>query len=290
MQIGDEFTPKEEGQWVDGYHGALYNVTDNAIRLCNPSTQWVVATNGDNLYGRGFVSKILEVARDETDIVSFDFYSRYQKPTMPSCDRFTLAFNKGRNCKRNTLKWCQTDLGSVAIRRKKFIDEERYFGMLDNEGYGLDESHNDGLLFGELLEDGWNVVKIEGECLFVHNPSIQSCAWRGWVWDDSNITWTGGGECIDPHDAHERVKADPLLEMVQIEVSHAANYQDQFLNANESLSNVSCIRRVDYISGDVWGDTCNWFPKGCTDEEDFDMYEKGVRLFRTDPSVVHTEL
>lgn len=272
---------------MDGYHGALYNVTDNAIRLCSPKAKWVIATNGDNLYGRGFISRILEAAREDTDIISFDFYSRYQKPTMPSCDRFTPAFNKGRNCKRNTLKWCQTDLGSVAIRIKKLVEEERYFGMLDNDGYRLDESHNDGLLFGELLEDGWNVVKVEGECLFVHNPSIQSCAWRGWVWDDSNITWTGGGECIDPQDAEERVKADSMLEIVQIEVSHSVNYKDQFMDAKESLSNVRCIRRVDYMSWNVWGDTCQWFPEGCTDKEDIAMYKKGVALYH---SSIHNEL
>lgn len=274
--------PKEEGQWVDGYHGALYNVTDNAIRLCDPRTKWVVATNGDNLYGRGFLSRIFEAANDDTDIVSFDFYSRYQKPTMPSCDRFTALYNEKRNCKQNTMRWCQTDLGSVAIRRAKLLEEERYFGMLDNDKYGLDESHNDGLMFGELLKDGWKVVKVEGECLFVHNPSIQSCAWSGGVWDDSNITWTGGGECIDPSNAAERLLADNSLEMVNIEVSHSSNYREQFLDANESLLNVSCIRRVDYMSKDVWGYTCQWFPEDCTDDEDQAHYVKGFNSYYED--------
>lgn len=288
VQIGDEFLPKEEGQWVDGYHGALYNVTDNAIRLCNPNTRWVVATNGDNLYGHSFVSRIFEVGNNDTDIVSFDFYSRYQKPTMPSCDRFTPKYNKGYNCKKNTMKWCQTDLGSVAIRWEKLIKEQRYFGMLDNDRYGLDESHNDGLLFGELLEDGWKIRKVEGECLFSHNPSIQSCAWSGGVWDDSDITGTGGGRCIDFSEA-SKLLADHTLEMVQIQVSHADNYLDQFLDARESLDNVSCVRKVDYMSKDIWGHTCQWFPEGCVDEEDSGRYIECLDLHRTNP-VVSKEL
>lgn len=32
LQIGEEYTPKEDGVWIPSYHGILYNLTDDAIR------------------------------------------------------------------------------------------------------------------------------------------------------------------------------------------------------------------------------------------------------------------
>ena len=273
--IGREFLPKKNGEWVDGYHGVLYNVTDSAIRLCSSSSEWVVVTNGDNLYGKSFVSRILEMAEPSTDIVKFDFYSRFNKPSMPSCDRFTPEYNRQVPCKRNTLRWCQTDLGSVALRREKLIKEKRYFGSLDNEGYGLDEAHNDGLMFEELLQDGWKVSEVNGECLFVHSPSIQSCGWNGHVWDDSDISATGG-HCISTKEAETKLSEDSNLEMVQIQVAHADNYAGEFRDVKQPLVKVKCVRKKNHKAPNVWGQLAFWFGERCTDDEDMDLLKRAV--------------
>ena len=291
--IGEDFKPKQpDGSWTEGYHGTLYNVTDDAIRACSPEATWVVATNGDNVYGRHFIQKVLERGNDTSiDLVAFDFYSRYQRPTMPSCERFSTerAQRSGRleggstMCKRNTLQWCQTDLGSVAIRREKLLTEQRSFGSVKEKADGLDAAHNDGLMFAELVQDGWRVSKVEGECLFAHNPSFQTCAWKGMVWDDSNITGTGGGECVERAEAARRLKGNEALELVKIQTSHPKNYMDEYRDATVSLDDpADCIRRKDYVSKDVWGFTCSWFPDDCVDDEDMDEFEQGLDLFYDD--------
>lgn len=47
---------------------------------CAPSTEWVIITNGDNMYDDKFVESILDTPPDK-DVIAFDFYSRYQRPT-----------------------------------------------------------------------------------------------------------------------------------------------------------------------------------------------------------------
>jgi len=291
--IGERYTPKQpDGTWTEGYHGTLYNVTDDAIRACAPGSDWVVATNGDNVYGRHFIQKVIENGQDPSiDLVAFDFYSRYQRPAMPSCERFSMERAEkvdGRedggerqrtSCKRNTLQWCQTDLGSVAMRRAKLLAEGRSFGSVKADAGGLDEAHNDGLTFAELVRDGWRTIHVHDECLFAHNPSFQTCAWKGFVWDDSDITGTGGGECIDRTEAARRLR-DDALEMVPIRVTHSPNYMDEYRGATVSLDDpADCIRRRDYMSREVWGRACSWFPDGCVDDEDVDEHERGLSLY-----------
>lgn len=278
VQIGADYTPKIDGAWADGYHGTLYNVTDDAIRLCSPSTPWVVVTNGDNLYGRSFISTILATADEDTDLVSFDFYSRFNRPTMPPCDRFTPEYNHGHNCKRNNMVWCQVDLGSVAINRTRLMTEHRYFGELTHD-YGVDESHNDGLLFQELLQDGWKIKRVEEECLFVHSPTIQSCGWNGGVWDDRDILYTGG-DCISKEEADRIIVEDTTVEKVDIKVIHADNYKAEYADASISIDGtVGCLRRKGALSASVWGVNANHFGKGCTDKDDHERLENILQGF-----------
>lgn len=50
------------------------------LAACPPSTEWVVVTNGDNVYDSAFVEELLKAPVD-ADVVAVDFYSRYQRPT-----------------------------------------------------------------------------------------------------------------------------------------------------------------------------------------------------------------
>lgn len=65
----------------------------------------------------------------EADLVAVDFYSRYQRPTAPSCERFA-ATPGAPACKPNRLRWCHTDLGANAINYQRFQKERRRFGTL----------------------------------------------------------------------------------------------------------------------------------------------------------------
>lgn len=65
----------------------------------------------------------------EADLVAVDFYSRYQRPTAPSCERFA-ATPGAPACKPNRLRWCHTDLGANAISYQRFQKEGRRFGTL----------------------------------------------------------------------------------------------------------------------------------------------------------------
>lgn len=86
---GPQFSPKTAGAWNLGYHALLYNLTDEAIRACPPSTEWVLATNGDNEYADTFLEHIH--SSHGSDVVAFDFYSRYQRSTAAPCERFAQA-------------------------------------------------------------------------------------------------------------------------------------------------------------------------------------------------------
>ncbi len=48
---------------------------------CPQDTEWVVVTNGDNLYDPAFLEVLTQPESDRVDIVAFDYYSRYQRPT-----------------------------------------------------------------------------------------------------------------------------------------------------------------------------------------------------------------
>lgn len=63
------------------------------------------------------------------DLLAFDFYSRFQRPTAPSCERFAAAPGAPA-CKRNRLRWCHTDLGANVINYQRFVQENRRFGTL----------------------------------------------------------------------------------------------------------------------------------------------------------------
>lgn len=80
-----------------GYHELLYNLTDEAIRACPPSSEWVVVTNGDNEYADTLFATLLATPPDD-DIVALNFYSRYQRPTAAPCERFLPG---GPVCKVN---------------------------------------------------------------------------------------------------------------------------------------------------------------------------------------------
>ena len=94
-----DFSPKKGSDWAPGYHHLLYNLTDEAIRACPPSTEWVITTNGDNDYASTLLSTLLEAPQD-SDIVALDYYSRYQRPTAAPCHRFQQESDKP-HCKRN---------------------------------------------------------------------------------------------------------------------------------------------------------------------------------------------
>eukprot|EP00882_Tetradesmus_deserticola_P018564 GHRQ01019939.1.p1 GENE.GHRQ01019939.1~~GHRQ01019939.1.p1 ORF type:complete len:144 (+),score=32.35 GHRQ01019939.1:1188-1619(+) len=81
MQISAKYQPKtaDGKQWMNDYHAKLYNLTDEAIRACPRNTRWVGVTNGDNDYDPKFLSVLVQ--QQDAEVVAFDYYSRYQRPT-----------------------------------------------------------------------------------------------------------------------------------------------------------------------------------------------------------------
>ena len=51
--------------------------------------RWVIVTNGDNEYSSSTFQELAQAGN--MDIVAFDYYSRYQRPTAPPCERFAQA-------------------------------------------------------------------------------------------------------------------------------------------------------------------------------------------------------
>lgn len=197
---------------------------------CAEDTAWLLVTNGDNEYGDGFLARAAAEGRDPgVDIVAFDFYSRYARPTAPQCERLARVGSPGAPaCKRNRLRWCHTDLGSFALRAARFQAEGRGFGLGLRPAAAPDMSaeHADGQLVAALVQDlGWRAAHVTDACLFSHSPSPAACAWAGGVWDDRNMaTWhAGGGECIAAQGRDWVLANDPNAELVSVVLATDGN-------------------------------------------------------------------
>lgn len=55
---------------------------------CHADTEWVIFTNGDNMYHKKAFEEIAKVG--QADAVALDFYSRYTRPTGIPCERFQV--------------------------------------------------------------------------------------------------------------------------------------------------------------------------------------------------------
>lgn len=55
---------------------------------CHADTEWVLFTNGDNMYHNRAFEEIVKAAK--ADAVALDFYSRYSRPTGIPCERFQV--------------------------------------------------------------------------------------------------------------------------------------------------------------------------------------------------------
>lgn len=254
-----------------------------------------MVTNGDNEYGAGFIERVIQEAegtsnasagaapKEDTsiDIVALDFYSRYLRITFPACERFAAGVGTPP-CKRNRLRWCQSDLGAAAIRWPRFIIEGRRFSEPDTI-VDLDDEHFDGLTMEALLEGGWRAAHVSDACLFVHAPSMQSCAWGGGVWDDRNLIAGEGGRCLTPEEAEAALKADRKgLEEVHIDIASDGNVA-VFEGANQAaLVGARCIRRKGHRSEAAWGRSMLWYTEGCVDDEDMDAFNAQMKAFYPD--------
>ena len=89
--------------------------------------------------------------------------NRYQRVTAAPCERFA-ASPAAPPCKENLLRFCNTDLASVAYRWPRFVAEKRGFSLMESHGIGL----NDGLLARLLRTSGWKVHRISDVCLLSH--------------------------------------------------------------------------------------------------------------------------
>ncbi|KDD76615.1 hypothetical protein H632_c160p2 [Helicosporidium sp. ATCC 50920] len=278
--VGPEYAARVGTDWSPNYHGMLYNLTDDAIQMCDRRTEWLLVTNGDNEYADSFFATAASQGAD-ADIVAFDFYSRFQRITAPSCERFAAAAapplagprpGPGGLCKANRLRWCHTDLGANVLRRSRFYDEGRSFGLQRSGGLGLGPAHADGLLAQELVQAGWRVKRVADGCHFSHAPNPQACAWGGGIWDDREVGAAAGssqgGDCLTPEQARWVMDNDPNAEQVEISLT-----QDGAVHAYEGVRpvadfRVSCLRRKDFASAHVWGAAIDWYSEYCADDVD----------------------
>eukprot|EP01031_Cornospumella_fuschlensis_P029716 gene29716-35876_t len=68
------------------FHQNMYNLTDRAIQLCSADSNWLLVTNGDNVYHEEFLNYLDPMY----DIIAFDFYSRWYRhlqSSLPPCER-----------------------------------------------------------------------------------------------------------------------------------------------------------------------------------------------------------
>eukprot|EP00775_Hariotina_reticulata_P012502 gene12502-12637_t len=193
--ISAHYQPKtaDGRSWSNDYHSKLYNLTDEAIRACPKSTSWLMVTNGDNDYDPQFMTAIVQQPVG-TEVVAFDYYSRFQRSTGLPCERFAAGPGVP-TCKENLLRWCQTDLAANVYWWPRFVADDMLFGVLDS-GRG---ANHDGFMAEVVVKRSWKVAHVPGRCLVEHSPSPQLCASLGGVWDDSfaGSDEEAGGKCLE---------------------------------------------------------------------------------------------
>lgn len=168
------------------YHDAGYQFSQKAIQHCPQHADWLLLTNGDNMYD----SRFLNYIDPEYDIIAVDFYSRYtnifnQDLYGEKCMRFSRG-----SCKRNLVRLFHTDLGANLLNLQKFRCQNISFSDF------LDDGSQDGQLVDTLVYFSWKVKNIY-QCLFFHAPNPEMCSSLGHVWDDVTL------QCLPVEDANE---------------------------------------------------------------------------------------
>ena len=63
------------------------------------------------------------------------------------------------------MKWCHTDLGAMALRRRRLLEEGVRFGAQAGGAAGPGHEHADGLLAARIVEAG--APRLSKECCWV---------------------------------------------------------------------------------------------------------------------------
>lgn len=166
---------------------SAYHITDWGVRQCSEETEWVVATNGDNSYGRNSFQNLL-FSDESIDIVLIPTMSRYyrwnyfrsEKNQMPNCEAQFKPFANP------VAQYGVVDLGGVALRRIRLVEENVFFA----EQYPRKCSSLDWFTLKGLLDVGWRYLALappadDFDSFFMHNPNPWTCARLGGIWQDS---------------------------------------------------------------------------------------------------------
>lgn len=78
------------------------------------------------------------------------------------------------------MRWCHTDLGSVAYRWSKLVRDDLRFASMEEQGRFTGQ---DALMAEAITEAGWNIVHLHGKCLYDQGPNPTMCARMGGVVD-----------------------------------------------------------------------------------------------------------
>jgi hypothetical protein len=86
------------------------------------------------------------------------------------------ASAKAPACKVNRMSFCHTDLGAVAYRWRRMVADDMRFGDLESAGRFTSQ---DALMAELVVDEGWDVAHLQGQCLFDQGPSPHMCARLG---------------------------------------------------------------------------------------------------------------
>ncbi|CAF3480343.1 unnamed protein product [Rotaria socialis] len=143
----------------------LYNQYERYPSMC----QYIIITNGDNLYSRHLGSKILPLMKAKKDIIAWDFVTRYPQPylieLMNGGKPFNYEVSDDGTAKHMevSLETGFVDLGAVAYRLS-FLSHYRLNFSYSNRAY-IPES--DGL-FVEMASRLTNNTVLVRQILYIH--------------------------------------------------------------------------------------------------------------------------
>jgi hypothetical protein len=155
---------------------AGYEVTDEAIdllRAFNPDIDFIVITNGDNMYESNFISSMN--LSYQYDIYFANYWSRYDRDSRNAIAPINMSATQ---CHEGRLERGYVDLGGVALSFKRFIESNIKF--MD---YGA-VNGQDGIMFSDAVYQGWTWKHVP-VCAYSHAPNPYGCHKLGGKWFES---------------------------------------------------------------------------------------------------------
>ena len=149
-------------------------------------------------------------------------------------------------CKVNRMKWCHTDLGAVAYSWSKLVQHDYRFAVMTEPGRFTGQ---DALMTEAITQDGWNIVHLEGKCLFDQGPNPAMCARMGGVPIFANIQQYSPAVSFGHSAMPDRMHAVCWDCSMRLSMFQCLRFEAKLLVDARSAATGGCSHHREFVTG-----------------------------------------